>query len=148
MSNNIFAGGPDEPTPDSLAAAPPWYLYCYSEPATSDGRAIKLHISAADQSRRVQVDQADRARWFFDGDASPNASIPGPWVFVHDLITGDDYQVRSYPCGAGCRCAAQARIADDRDVFFARELEKVITAFHDGPSDAPPRIAKPERRES
>jgi len=78
-------------------------LCAYADPDVGDGpHAIQLHITAEDRARWRAADER------MIGD-HPGQHDVGTWVSVTDRITGDVYEIRSYPCSLGCRCAAQAR---------------------------------------
>lgn len=71
-----------------------------------------------------EPDPADRTQLALDpGDAEAFAAqgqrethydrhMPGEWIEITDQRTGDAYRVRHAPCGAGCRCAAEAERID------------------------------------
>ena len=74
-------------------------LYAYNEQETGGAHAIVIELPF-DQAQKYH-DQRVRER-----DLGTHAL--GEWVEVVDVL-GTRWQVRTHPCGAGCRCAAQAR---------------------------------------
>lgn len=74
-------------------------LRCHAFPSTGDPHAIGIALS-----------EADLARW--GGLQEREDSLPayelGRWLRVRDAETGRRWWIRTYPCGLGCRCAAQA----------------------------------------
>jgi hypothetical protein len=78
-------------------------LYAYHYPDGDNPHEVVLELGdddeqAWDQRRREEVGE-------FDPDDE------GGWLRVTDLNTGDAVDVRTVPCGLGCRCAAEARPA-------------------------------------
>lgn len=47
---------------------------------------------------------------------------PGPWVDVRDE-RGWEWQVRSADCGAGCHCAAEARLVSNQQQMLDQLAE-------------------------
>jgi hypothetical protein len=75
----------------------PGQLFCYSEHGNNP-HEIVLTLSTEDIKKYADTknDELDEGEY-------------GQWITVHDNVTDKDYEIRSAPCGLGCRCAAQAR---------------------------------------
>lgn len=61
----------------------------YPGETMSDGRAV-MDVSVEDRQRYLDAQD-------------------GTWTLVTDTKTGTSWEVRRADCGAGCRCAAEAR---------------------------------------
>lgn len=76
-------------------------LYCHDTPSDGNPHAVVIEVSDEDSARFEGARDSER-------DVGIGMNAPGGWLLMTDLNTGDAYRVRTYPCGAGCRCAAQA----------------------------------------
>lgn len=65
-----------------------------------------VHFLAGDP---VKISAEDTKRWQEAEDKARVTSGPGPWVEVTDENTGARVEIRTAPCGAPCRCAAERR---------------------------------------
>lgn len=80
-------------------------LYAFAYPDGEDPHEIVIELDNADEARWVQR-RAEEA-----GEFDPDDE--GDWLRVTDLNTGTLLDVRTCPCGLGCRCAAEARFAGE-----------------------------------
>jgi hypothetical protein len=85
-------------------------LYCLdfedrdARDANGDGMPIVLELDSRDEQAWEERERKDaelfgRTKW-----------AVGPWITVTDGMTGQKWDVRTAPCGLGCRCAAEARV--------------------------------------
>ena len=85
----------------TTAATRPVYGYRY--PDGDDPHAVVIAIGRDDAVRwQAAEDRLAHNIGRYDR---------GPWVTVTDFNTGERYDLRSAPCGLGCRCAAELRPA-------------------------------------
>lgn len=90
------------------------YGHVPADPRSDDLRDItrKLYADSMTGGKVVlSLDTDDSRRWSEQRDDETGLEYDeyGVWITVHDKTTDKDYEVRTAPCGAGCRCAAQAR---------------------------------------
>ena len=74
-------------------------VYAHKTPSDDNPHAVKIEITLDDARRWQDVDETSQF----------SRTAKSRWVTVTDVKTGDRYDLRSYPCGLGCRCAAQVR---------------------------------------
>lgn len=56
----------------------------------------------------IIISDEDTRRWQ-EAEDKARPTVYGPWVEVTNEITGERVEVRTAPCGAPCRCAAERR---------------------------------------
>jgi hypothetical protein len=86
--------------PDSAATdTRTWTFYAIATDYTSRDDRREIHLAAYDVKAI---------------DATPDTGRrkPDAWVTVHDRVTGEQLQVRRYPCGLGCKCDLQWQALD------------------------------------
>lgn len=75
-------------------------VHAYAYPAGENPHEVIVELDDDDEERWEQRRREERGE--FDPDAS------GSWLRVVDQASGARVELRTFACGLGCRCAAQA----------------------------------------